>query len=277
MLSRPDEELKTCFVIAPIGTDGSEVRVRSDQVLKHIIAPAARECGYRTVRADELASPGLITSHIINHIVNDPLVIADLTGRNPNVFYELALRHAVKKPVVQLIHASETIPFDVAASRTIHVDHHNLDSVAKAKEEIVRQIRTIEADPGAIDSPISAAIELQSLRKSDNPFEKRSADIVTMLQEIREELKTTIAEVRQPKLRLTPGIIDDLMLTFERYRQLADEADTSMTPAERSEELQRQAARSSRLLAVLCMEAGIPVSEVRRRLFQEEATLQNDQ
>jgi hypothetical protein len=91
-----DKDTKVCFVIAPIGTEGSDVRVRSDQVLKHIITPAARECGYEPIRADQISEPGLITSQVIQHIVQDPLVIADLTGRNPNVFYELAVRHAIK-------------------------------------------------------------------------------------------------------------------------------------------------------------------------------------
>jgi hypothetical protein len=78
---------KTCFFIAPIGLEGSDVRVRSDQVLKHIVAPAARECGYDTIRADQISEPGIITSQVIQHVVEDPLVVADLTDRNPNVFY----------------------------------------------------------------------------------------------------------------------------------------------------------------------------------------------
>lgn len=57
--------LGLCFVNAPIGSDGSDVRRRSDQVLRHIIRPAVDECGYRAVRADEIAKPGLITSQVI--------------------------------------------------------------------------------------------------------------------------------------------------------------------------------------------------------------------
>ena len=177
-----EKEPRTCFVIAPIGKDGSDVRVRSGQVLKHIISPAAKECGYEAVRADQISEPGLITSQVIQHVVEDPLVIADLTGWNPNVFYELALRHAVKKPVVQIIHAADAIPFDIAASRTIHVDHHDLDSAARAKEEIIRQIHSVEKNPAYVDTPISVAIELQSLRQSENPLEKSNAEILTSSQ-----------------------------------------------------------------------------------------------
>ena len=79
---------KSCFVIAPIGEPESETRKRSDQILKHVISPAAIECGYSTTRADQISEPGMITSQVIQHVVDDPLVVADLTERNPNVFYE---------------------------------------------------------------------------------------------------------------------------------------------------------------------------------------------
>ncbi len=74
---------KTCFVIAPIGEAESETRKRSDQVLKHIIRPAAADCGYKAIRADEIDKPGIITSQVIQHVVSDPLVIADLYRYEP--------------------------------------------------------------------------------------------------------------------------------------------------------------------------------------------------
>jgi hypothetical protein len=61
-----------------------------------IVAPAAEACGYDTIRADQIAKPGIITSQVIQHLLDDPLVVADLTGWNPNVFYELAIRHAIR-------------------------------------------------------------------------------------------------------------------------------------------------------------------------------------
>lgn len=93
---------KICFVVAPIGEPDSDARKRSDQVLRHIICPAVQPLGYEPVRADQISEPGIITTQIIQHIIDDPLVVADLSGWNPNVFYELALRHALRKPYVQL-------------------------------------------------------------------------------------------------------------------------------------------------------------------------------
>lgn len=178
-------EQKECFVISPIGEDESETRKRSNQVLRHIIRPAVEECGYKAIRADEIDKPGIITSQVIQHVVSDPLVIADLSETNPNVFYELAIRHAIRKPLVQIIQKGERIPFDVAGTRTVHFDHRDLDSVDEAKKAIVDQIRSLESDPSDIETPISLSLDLQTLRQSEDPEERSLADIVSAVTSLR--------------------------------------------------------------------------------------------
>ena len=163
---------KACFVISPIGIPDSETRKRSDLVLRYIIKPAVTECGYKATRADEMPDPGMITSQVIQRILNDPLVVADLSEHNANVFYELALRHATKKPLVQLIAKGERIPFDVAGMRTITVDHRDLESVEVTKQEIAAQVRAMEKAGEAIESPVSVSMDLQALRQSDKPQDR---------------------------------------------------------------------------------------------------------
>lgn len=180
--------MKNCFVISPIGEEDSDVRKRSDQILKHIIRPAINEYDYKAVRADEIDKPGIITSQVIQHVVNDPLVIADLTGRNPNVYYELAIRHAIRKPLVQLIQKGERIPFDVAGTRTIQVDHHDLDSVESAKQDIKSQIDSIEENELDLETPISVSLDLHLLRQSENPEERSLADIMSSISDIRNSI-----------------------------------------------------------------------------------------
>ena len=155
---------KTCFLLAPIGPAGSEVRRRSDNLLRHVIAPAAAEAGYAVVRADDIAVPGSITTQIIQLTLDSPLVIADLSGRNPNVLYELGIRHAARKPVIQIASDSVEIPFDIASVRTIIVDANDLDSVTRAKTALTAAIRHFEKEPDATDSPVSAALDLKSLQ-----------------------------------------------------------------------------------------------------------------
>ncbi len=200
-------EEKSCFVIAPIGDQDSDTRKRSDQVLRHVIRPAAETCGYQAIRADEIDKPGMITSQVIQHIVNDPLVIADLTERNPNVFYELAIRHALRKPLVQLIKKGEQIPFDVAGSRTIHVDHRDLDSVESAKNQIVEQVRALEADSTDIETPISVSLDLQLLRQSEKPEERSLADLVAAVSDIRSGLSKLESKIGTSD---EDGVLDEI-------------------------------------------------------------------
>ena len=204
-------ELKECFVIAPIGEAESDTRKRSDQVLRHIIRPAAEECGYKAVRADEIDKPGIITSQVIQHVVSDPLVIADLTETNPNVFYELAVRHAIKKPLVQIIQKGERIPFDVAGTRTVHFDHHDLDSVESAKNEIIDQIKALEKDPSDIETPISVSLDLQNLRQSENPEDRSLAELVSVITELRSGIN---------KLYETASISKGAMMSGELIERL---------------------------------------------------------
>jgi hypothetical protein len=180
-------------VIAPIGLPDSETRKRSDLILKHIIKPAVISCGYIATRADEIPEAGLITSQVIQRIVHDSLVIADLTEHNANVFYELALRHAVRKPLVQLIAKGERIPFDVANMRTITVDHRDLDSVESAKQDMIAQICAMEMPDSIIDSPISVSLDLHILRQSDKPQDKSLAAISAGV----ENLRAAVFEIEQ--------------------------------------------------------------------------------
>jgi len=206
---------KNCFIISPIGDEASDIRKRADQVLRHILTPAAEACGYDPIRADKISEPGMITSQVIQHIVDDPLVIADLTGMNPNVFYELAIRHAIRKPLVQIVNKGEKIPFDVAGMRTIPVDHHDLDSVDEAKAEIQKQIKAVEGKkPEQIESPISVSMEIQSLRQSDRPEDRTLAEIVSALSQMRSDMATLDKRLAEPDRLLPPQYLREVFRPF---------------------------------------------------------------
>ena len=110
----------TVFVIGPIGERGSGTRKRSDDILKFLIRPAARACKLgKVLRADELAEPGSITNQVIPRLIEDDLVIADLHDHNPNVYYELAVRHTTGKPCILIGKSGDKMPFDVQDFRMI--------------------------------------------------------------------------------------------------------------------------------------------------------------
>jgi hypothetical protein len=201
---------KTCFVITPIGAPSSDTRRRSDQILKHIIRPVVERLGYVARRADEIDQAGLITTQILDRILNDDLVIADLTDQNPNVFYELAVRHAIRKPFVQLMAAEQKIPFDVQGLRTIGVDYRDLDSVASAKEQLANTIKGIE-EGSPVETPMSVALNLQDLKGSESPEEQGLSQIMELLQQLRSDVRP---------LRSRSGVYSP---DFHRLRRLVKE------------------------------------------------------
>lgn len=202
---------KVCFVIAPIGEPESETRKVSDQVFKHIVSPVVQEFEFNPVRADHISEPGIITSQVIQYVVQSPLVVADLTGRNPNVFYELAIRHAIKKPLAQLIRKGEQMPFDVAGTRTIQFDIHDLDNVEEVKKELRNQIDAVLSGNAPLDTPISVALDLQFLRESENPEQRSLADVIEAITELRSAISSIEKRLNDPSSIFPREFLDQLM------------------------------------------------------------------
>jgi hypothetical protein len=220
-----DEE---CFFIAPIGKEGSEERYRSDGVLEYIVAPAASEVGLQAVRADKLAEPGQITVQVIEHILGARAAVADLTLRNPNVYYELAVRHTARLPTVLIAEQSEQLPFDIAQMRTIFFSHTDLASAARCRTEIVHQLR--EALDGAVDSPIATTVDLQRLQ-AGNTVERNVAELITGVA----DLSKTVTEMRrQLSLQGTSPLTADLI---HAMRQVGKELTDFSEAAQKTPEL----------------------------------------
>lgn len=170
----------TCFVISPIGANASEERKRSDLVLKHIYKPALEPLGYAVIRADEISEPGSITLQVIERVLSSDLVIADLTDHNPNVFYELAVRHASEKPVIHVIATGQKIPFDIADMRTVSVDV-DLEGAERSRHEISAQAKQIQAGhTGQTPVRLAGVLKhLESTKSEENIVLRQILDVVT--------------------------------------------------------------------------------------------------
>lgn len=107
-----------------------------DEVYNLFIADALNEAGYGVFRADDLRSQCSILQDIISSIVSCDLIVADLTGAKPNVFYELGLAHALRKPVILLTQDLSDIPFDLKSYRVLRYDTH-FARVRKARDELI--------------------------------------------------------------------------------------------------------------------------------------------
>jgi hypothetical protein len=130
-------------------------------MLNHLIKPVCNELGLKVVRADTIDKAGLITQQILEFIAKSAYCIADLSFNNPNVFYELGVRHVCQLPTVQLIRKGDKIPFDVSQGRTIMIDTSDIYTIMdrfesakkELKEHINKQTNNIKNDI-ADDNPI---------------------------------------------------------------------------------------------------------------------------
>jgi hypothetical protein len=129
----------------------------------------------------------VITSKVLTALAESELVVADLTDHSPSVFYELAIRHAAQRPVVQLIDAAQELPFDVANMRTIYVDIHDLDSAEAARVELKRHVLAAEADAAPVETPLLAAKSMRSLWRSKEPSDRFILEALGELRALRRD------------------------------------------------------------------------------------------
>ncbi len=111
-----------CFVLMPFGKKpiASGTTVDFDAVYHDLIAPAIEAAGMEALRADQELSGGVIHKPMYERLILCDFAVADLTGANANVFYELGLRHGVRPSTTVLLYAgSERMPFDVAPLRAL--------------------------------------------------------------------------------------------------------------------------------------------------------------
>src|SRR5262249_36520630 len=137
-----------CFVLMPFGvkTDTLGRPTDFDSVYRQIIAPAVSRAGLDPVRADEERVGGTIHKPMFERLMICPYAVADITGANPNVFYELGIRHAKRPRSTVVIFSQGTmLPFDIQMLRCIPYKVNELgepieieariDSIAKVLDE----------------------------------------------------------------------------------------------------------------------------------------------
>jgi len=178
---------KKCFVVSPIGSINSEARRRSDGFLREVIRPVAEKLGYVVERADEDKAPGMVTEGIVNKIIDADLVIVDLHGHNPNVMYEVAVRHATDKPLVQMIENGEALPFDIGGINTIFYDA-SVMGLQAWRDDLSAAISASGTHTGA-SNPIVRAGLMRTLGKQNDSSGEMQAMLFAELAALRTEMR----------------------------------------------------------------------------------------
>ena len=141
---RGDKDVRTCFVIMPFGTKEDAARkdkVKFDRVYAQIIKRGVevlndRGIRIRCIRADKIQAAGLIHQRMIAEIAEAEVAVVDITSANPNVYYELGVRHALRDRVTVMLRRKGTKnPFNIGGMTTIEYDVDRR-SAARAREAI---------------------------------------------------------------------------------------------------------------------------------------------
>ncbi|HRI35238.1 MAG TPA: response regulator [Saprospiraceae bacterium] len=152
---------RKCFVIMPFSTSHSCNEEEWTDIFNTLIKPAVEKSGfnYECVRA--IALPGNnIIEHIFDEINGADLVIADLTDKNPNVFYELGVRHALRDCTILIAQNEKDIPFDLKPYATISYDWKEEIARKKFEENIKYTINYIETNSEKAISPVRKYLNL---------------------------------------------------------------------------------------------------------------------
>jgi hypothetical protein len=151
---------KECFVIGRIGiTDTSKRRFKS--ICHEIIEPALKDRGYAIKSAIAFSQPGRDDEKIIRHLASADLVIADMTQINANVAYELAVRHAFRKPCLLIKETmnEESIQSDLFQALTEHTYEFSLTNPELARTQLANAVKDIEDKGRTIqDNSISSSL-----------------------------------------------------------------------------------------------------------------------
>jgi hypothetical protein len=118
---------------------------------ERVIRPAIEDAGLECVRGDEIYTEQAIVQDIWRSVRQARVVVAELSGRNPNVMYEIGLAHAIGKPIVFITRNQEDVPFDLRALRYIYCDPNNPFWGEALRSELTKVVRKV------LDTPSLAA------------------------------------------------------------------------------------------------------------------------
>ena len=178
-----DDE-KVCFVISPIGKTGTEHYDKFKEVMDYVIKPAVKNSGYKlqVVRADDIERAGSFIKDILQSLLDSFVVVADLSGKNPNVFYELGVRHSLSPRTILIAQSLEDIPSDLREYRTIVYDT-TAKGAATFQSRLTKYLEEIYAEPDRPDNPVLDRLG-SILQRNRAALERENVELRKQMQSI---------------------------------------------------------------------------------------------
>lgn len=176
----------TCFTIMPFGG-------WFDDYYESIYCPAIEAAGLDPCRADDLYRPSTIVTDIWSYTQSSKLVLADLSGKNPNVFYELGLAHALAKPAILVTEAIDDVPFDLRALRVLEYNKNQPRWGEILQQKITHAIREV------LEAPLQAVLPaFLSVKHDAKPKAVSEQELVLL--EMRKEMDLLRREVFRARM-----------------------------------------------------------------------------
>ena len=229
-----------CFVLMPFGRkqDGTGRLIDFDTVYQQIIAPAVTAAGLEPIRADEEQVGGTIHKPMYERLMLCEFAVADVTGANPNVYYELGIRHAVRPSSTVILFAEGTsLPFDIPLLRGMP---YRLDASGNPanpegdRQNIMQRLQAANQEPHD-DSPLFTLIQDMPRITVDHEKTDLFRDQVAYSREAKHRLAVarkagadavgSIAAEFPNLLNVEAGIVVDLFLSFravKAWQQMVD-------------------------------------------------------
>jgi len=211
---------ETCFTIMPFGG-------WFDTYYETVYVPAIEAAGLLPCRADDLYRPSTIIHDIWTYTQSAKLVLADLSGKNANVFYELGLAHALAKPAILITESMEDVPFDLRALRVLEYNKNEPRWGEVLQEKITTSIMEVLQAPLQSVLPAFLNVKPDSKSKTVTESEKQFLELKRELDLLRNEVsRVRTVGSRMPAvdakeriaLYLRRGMSEsEIMMRLDRY------------------------------------------------------------
>ncbi len=214
-----------CFVLMPISDPDGYVKGHFQHVFDDIVSPACDRAGFKALRADQVKQSNLIHLDIVQKLIDVPMAVCDLSSRNPNVLFELALRQAFDKPVALIQEIGTPPVFDISPFRYTEyrkeLTYHEVLEDQALIATAIQETFSAHTDGRGINSIIKllALIKPASLPEI-NALEARADNqkLIAEISQLREEMRAA----RRDLLGVIPQSVENSSTPRSSYNTTGD-------------------------------------------------------